>query len=158
MYRAPAASTSLSARVLLAEDGRDNQLLITHYLRKAGAEVEVADDGAAALQRGMDALEAGSRFDLILMDMHMPELDGYEVTQRLREAGWSGPIVALTANAMPGDRQRCIDAGCDEYITKPVDRARLVDLCAQMVGRGAAEPAPPLPRDREHEDAPAAEA
>jgi signal transduction histidine kinase/ActR/RegA family two-component response regulator len=148
-------AAEFSARVLLAEDGRDNQLLITHYLRKAGAEVEVADDGAEALRLGLDALESSEPYDLILMDMHMPELDGYEVTGRLRAAGWKGPIVALTANAMPGDRQKCLDAGCDEYFTKPVNRTKLIDLCVQMTAQN--EPDAPLPRAETPAPAPSEE-
>ena len=132
----------LTGRILLAEDGRDNQLLVTHYLHKAGAAVEVAADGALALA----AARANTPgFDLILMDMQMPKLDGYEVTRTLRAEGWTGPIVALTAHAMPGDREKCLAAGCDEYLTKPIDRQQLIRLCARMI----AAPAAPLPARRD---------
>ena len=135
-------------RILLAEDGRDNQLLITRYLEREGALVTVAADGAAARTT---ALETEPPFDLVLMDMQMPKLDGYEVTAHLREAGFATPIAALTAHAMPGDRERCLAAGCDDYLTKPIDRARLVDLCARHAAPASAaappfpEPAAPLP-------------
>ena len=140
---APVTTDRLDARILLAEDGRDNQLLVTHYLKRAGGTVTVADDGERALQTATESSRAGAPFDLILMDMQMPGVDGYEATARLRRAGWTGPIVALTAHAMPDDRRKCLDAGCDDYMTKPVDRVELVELCARMTAGGG--PAPALP-------------
>ncbi len=134
----------LSCRVLLAEDGPDNRRLITYMLKKAGAEVEIAENGLLAYERIMGpttvAPEAGSDrplIDVVLMDMQMPVLDGYEATRRLRESNFDGPIIALTAHAMPGDRERCLAAGCTEYATKPVDRRKLIQLVSQLVGQGA---------------------
>ena len=113
-------------RILLAEDGIDNQNLVKHLLHKAGAEVEVADNGRIALQKA-----AAEHFDLILMDMQMPEMDGYEATSLLRERGFTRPILALTAHAMDNDRQKCLDAGCDDYIAKPVNHIQLIKTIAQ---------------------------
>jgi len=126
----------LHARVLLAEDGPDNQVLISHILRKAGAQVEIAENGAVALRAALEARDAGQPFDCILMDMQMPELDGYQATRVLRRAGYPGPIVALTAHAMAGDRERCIEAGCDDYATKPIDRKKLIQLVAEYSEMG----------------------
>jgi CheY-like chemotaxis protein/HPt (histidine-containing phosphotransfer) domain-containing protein len=122
----------LRGRVLLAEDGPDNQVLISTILRKAGAEVDVAPNGREALD--MALASAGRAYDAILMDMQMPEMDGYEATETLRRSGYQGPIVALTAHAMFGDRQKCLDAGCDEYVTKPVDCASLLATLARLMG------------------------
>jgi len=116
-------------RILLAEDGRDNQRLIGHMLTSAGADLAVASDGVQAVDVALEAMRTGRAFDVILMDMQMPQLDGYEATRRLRNAGVDRPIVALTAHAMRGDRERCLDAGCDDYATKPVSRARLLETC-----------------------------
>jgi len=121
-------------RVLLAEDGYDNQLLIKTYLVKAGATVQVVADGRAAITEAVSAQTAGHPYDVILMDMQMPELDGYGATSKLRLMGYALPIVALTAHAMAGDRLRCESAGCDEYLTKPVDRAALVGMVARFTG------------------------
>jgi CheY-like chemotaxis protein len=122
-------------RILLAEDGRENQLLIKTLLAKAGASVTVVPDGQRAVQEAMCALSAGKPYDLILMDMQMPVLDGYSATSTLRQMGYKGPIVALTAHAMAGDRERCESAGCDDYLTKPVDRAKLAATVAEFVSR-----------------------
>lgn len=119
---------TLSCRVLLAEDGMDNQRLITFILRKAGAQVELAENGQVALEAALKAKSDGTPFDVILMDMQMPVLSGYEAASALRECNYTGPIIALTAHAMDSDRQKCIDAGCDDFATKPINRSKLIQL------------------------------
>jgi len=127
----------LSGRVLLAEDTRDNQVLISHMLRKFGVEVVLADNGRVAHDLALAALAEGRPFDLILMDMQMPVLDGNEATRMLRAAGYAAPIVALTANSMVSDRDLCLSFGCDDYVSKPVDRARLLAACLRFIGSPA---------------------
>ncbi len=112
-------------RVLLVEDGADNRRLITFQLRRAGAAVETAADGVEGLEAGTEAWRAGRGFDVILMDMQMPRLDGIGATRALRERGVGTPIIALSAHAMEEDRRSELDAGCDAYHTKPVDFAKL---------------------------------
>ena len=123
-------------RVLLAEDGPDNQKLISFLLRKLGSDVEVAPNGRVAYEMALSARAGDQSFDVILMDMHMPEMDGYTATAKLREEGYEGGIVALTANAMEGDEQRCRDAGCDAYTTKPIQRDELVQALLLNARRG----------------------
>ena len=118
----------LQCTILLAEDGPDNQKLISFILRKAGADVTVADNGQIALDLALAARDEGRPFDVILMDMQMPVLDGYGSTGQLRRAGYTGPIIALTAHAMSSDRDKCLRAGCNDYSTKPINRARLIAL------------------------------
>lgn len=120
----------LSGRVLLAEDGLHNQHVLSIYLRHVGLDLTIADNGRIAFEMVMQAESAGKPFDLILMDMQMPELDGYGATSKLRSKGYSAPIIALTAHAMAGDRQKCIQAGCTDYLTKPVSKDKLLKVVA----------------------------
>ncbi len=112
-----------SGEILVAEDNISNQRLIELLLRQMGLQVELVPDGLEAVK----AAENG-KYDIIFMDMQMPNLNGYEATAKLRRHGYSGPIIALTAHAMGGDREKCLDAGCDDYLTKPVDRDMLDEV------------------------------
>jgi len=126
----------LRGRVLLVEDGPDNQRLLATLLTRAGAEVTTAENGALAIEAVQRAIASGRPFGVILMDMQMPVLDGYRATQRLRQQSYRGPIVALTAHAMASDREKCLAAGCDDYMTKPIERERLLLLVARYLGTG----------------------
>lgn len=110
---------SLGGRVLLAEDTLDNQKLISMYVTRTGAIVEVVNNGKQAVDKAL-----AREFDLILMDMQMPIMSGIEATKKLREMGYAKPIVALTANALREDQEESMRAGLDEYLTKPVDLNR----------------------------------
>ncbi len=120
-----------SLRVLVVEDGPDNQLLLRMLLEKAGATVEVAANGAEALEMAGPLAP-----HVILMDLQMPVMDGFEATRRLRERGHRGPIIAVTANASDEDRRRCELAGFDFFLSKPVNRGELYERCASL-GRAA---------------------
>ncbi|MCI0505603.1 MAG: ATP-binding protein [Gammaproteobacteria bacterium] len=108
--------TLFSGRVLLAEDTIENQKLISLHLHKSGVEVTLADDGEQAVNAALQ-----NNYDLILMDMQMPVLSGAEATRTLRDAGYTGPIVVLTANTGQADRMECMDAGANDFLSKPID-------------------------------------
>ncbi|MGY6696677.1 MAG: response regulator [Roseinatronobacter sp.] len=122
----PAARTV--RRVLVAEDGQFNQTLIATILRRQGCEIALAENGAIAVSEALAAMAGPGLFDLILMDMQMPEMDGYSATRILRDKGYTGVIVALTASNKEGDRERCLEAGCDAYLTKPISRQALLSV------------------------------
>ncbi len=122
-------------RILLAEDCADNQRLIRYLLQSAGTEVAVADNGQAAVLLALEELRQDSAFDLILMDMQMPILDGYEATSRLRAAGYRQPIIALTAHALSAEHDKCRAAGCDEVCTKPIERAAFFAAIRRQVSQ-----------------------
>ena len=123
----------LSGRFLLAEDGPDNQLLIGSFLRKQGAEVTIVDNGRKAVDAALASMADGNPFRIVLMDMQMPIQDGYSATSELRARGWTRPILALTANVMQGDRQKCTDAGCNDFATKPINRTELIEQIQALI-------------------------
>lgn len=132
--KVPSAERLRNVNVLLVEDGIDNQRLLSLFLRKAGACVTVAENGRKALQLLTEdstitgALLVPSPFDVILMDMQMPEMDGYTAANVLRDKGNQVPVIALTAHAMIHEREKCLASGCDDFAAKPVDRQALIAL------------------------------
>ncbi len=138
---APGTSESAPLKLLLAEDNLVNKRLAIALLQKRGWDVHDVSNGKEAIQ----ALEKG-RYDAILMDVQMPEMDGYTATARVREReaaeGGHIPVIAMTAHAMKGDRERCLDAGMDGYVTKPVKAQNLYDEILRLVGSPGAKGAP----------------
>ena len=137
---APLPARTLVGRLLLAEDGADNRRLIATYLTRAGAEVDAAVDGVEALAALDLARASGRPYDLLITDVQMPRLDGLSLVRQLRAQGDRLPVLALTAHAMAEDRARCLDAGCDGYLSKPVERARLLQMVGEWLARGAGSP------------------
>ena len=132
----------------MVDDGDENRELLQVVLGDVGLEVEGAENGKV----GVEKASAGG-FDLVLMDMQMPVMDGYTATSRLRELGFEKPILALTANAMKGFEERCLAAGCDGYLTKPIDIDVLIGSLAERLGgrktdepRERPRPAPTAPQ------------
>ena len=123
--------SEIHGRILLVEDGKDNQRLISTILKKAGAEVVVAENGVLAIEKIEESERKNQAFDLVFMDMQMPVCDGYEATRRLRHSGCRLPIVALTAHAMSSDRDKCLSIGCDDYLVKPINRKSLLSVAAR---------------------------
>ncbi|MBY0316509.1 MAG: response regulator [Bdellovibrionales bacterium] len=114
--------------ILLVEDVPDNQYIVSHFLTKVGVNVDTADNG----REGVDKASQG-QYDVVLMDMQMPVLDGYSATQELRQSGYSKPIIAFTAHAMKEDKQKCLDAGCNDVLTKPIKRIDLLDMVSKYI-------------------------
>ena len=116
-------------------------------LERMGADVELASNGRASLE----ILQSG-KFDAVLMDCHMPEMDGYEATRMIRaheQGGLRTPVIALTANAMRGERERCLAAGMDDYLSKPIDAERLLEVLVKWIGGG--RPVGPAAPNQERE-------
>ena len=131
----PIPTNTISGSVLIAEDNEVNQQLLDMYISKTGANVTIAADGQQAVE-----LASATAFDLIFMDMQMPVMNGIEATETLRKRGYTGTIVALTANTTPEDRTRCLQAGCNDYLTKPIDRDQFFAILNGNLARaGGAE-------------------
>ena len=122
------------ARILLVEDNEMNRDMLSRRLERKGFEVTMAVDG----RQGIEMAVSGA-FDLILMDMSLPEVDGWEATRQLRAADRTRttPIIALTAHAMAGDREKALEAGCDDYDTKPIELPRLLSKIQALLGKDA---------------------
>ena len=113
------APGEVAGRILLVDDRVELRMLLRRILTRIGIEIVEAENGHRAIEAVASARAAGSPFDAVLMDVAMPHLDGLDATRRMRAQGEMVPIIALTANAMSGDRDRCLEAGCDDYLTKP---------------------------------------
>ena len=133
ILEAEKGTVMFNGKVLIAEDNPSNQKLVAILMQKMGLDVALANDGLEAVE-----LCDSQTFDLILMDMQMPNLNGYDATRQLRSQGIQTPIIAVTANAMTGDEEKCISVGCDGYLSKPIDRKKLEALLAQYLGVQAA--------------------
>lgn len=113
----------LFGRVLLADDNPDNRNIVRFFLERVGLTVDTAENGLVAVEKA-----TSKEYDMVLMDMQMPELDGYSATRTLRQKGYQRAIVALTAHAMAGDEEKCLQAGCNAYLTKPVNADMLIEI------------------------------
>jgi len=125
--------------VLVVDDRKEFCYLISKYIKDAGGRPDAVEDGKAAIE-AIEAADKTDPFHAVIMDIQMPGIDGYETTRRIRAKGFQTPIIALTAAAMVGDREKCLQAGCDDYLTKPIDKSKLVQLVArhaQEAGRGS---------------------
>jgi CheY-like chemotaxis protein len=136
----------VGGRVLLVEDNEVNRLLVQRILSRAGIEVVESQHG----QDAVDVMTEDRNFDLVIMDMQMPVMDGYVAAGVLRDLGYRGPILALTANVMSDDRRRCLAAGCDDFLGKPVRASRLLAACSRLIsaGRASSRAAKPAATDR----------
>lgn len=110
-------------KALVAEDCPTNQLVIKLMLEKLGVEVDLAADGAEAVEMAEE-----NDYDLIFMDIQMPNMNGYEATVKIKTFKKAVPVIAVTAHAMVGDRDKCVAAGCDDYITKPIIKDKLAEI------------------------------
>lgn len=138
-HRVGASQTSVGELegldILVAEDTPDNQFLITKLLTRRGARVRIAENGRVAVDEAL-----AKDYDIIIMDVQMPQLDGHSATRELRARGYEGSIVALSAHAMKEDRALSLAVGCNEHLTKPVDVKRLVAVIKDYSGRKPENP------------------
>lgn len=118
-----------SGRILLVDDSMDNVTLVRHFLKDSVSSIDVANDGAQAVALALDG-----KYDLILMDIQMPGMDGLEATRQIRAAGFTAPIVALTAHALPAETARSLEAGCNVHLTKPINRSDLIAVVDSQLG------------------------
>jgi signal transduction histidine kinase/DNA-binding response OmpR family regulator len=125
------ANSPLDCRVLVVDDRREIRYLVRQFIEEAGGRAYTVGDGHSSFEAIQSAARENQPFDIVLMDMQMPGLDGYEATRQLRAQGFSRPIIALTADAMKGNREKCLEAGCDDYLSKPIDREILVEMVAR---------------------------
>lgn len=116
------------AKILLVEDAEDNQVLISHFLQRAGAVIDMANNGEEGVEKALS-----NDYNVVLMDIQMPYLDGYEATTKLRSAGYQKPIIALTAHALREEREKAIRTGCNGHLTKPIDRRELIESLKRFV-------------------------
>jgi CheY-like chemotaxis protein len=129
------ANELLGARVLLADDNPANLDLISKILHASGASVSTVNSGRKACHEAMEAFQAGRIFNVVLLDMQMPELDGAAATARLRQLGYPGPVIVLTSSVVAADHDRCLKAGCTEIARKPISRDKLVNVVAKHSGK-----------------------
>ncbi|MDR2756192.1 MAG: response regulator [Planctomycetaceae bacterium] len=122
-------------RILVVEDGKVNQLVISSQLTEAGAEIVLAENGQIGIDKIKEMASLGMPFDIVLMDMQMPVMDGYKATALLRSQGYTRPIIAITAHALYGDREKTLEAGCDEYLAKPINREKLITMILTFLER-----------------------
>ena len=112
-------------RLLIVEDSHAMQRLICSFLEKMDMKTETAENGQMACELAEQSKAEGNPYDLVLMDIQMPHMNGYDATRWLREHGWEGPIVAVTAHTKDEDRQKCVEAGCDDHLAKPINEMAL---------------------------------
>lgn len=141
--RASATMRALDGRVLAIDDRHDMCLLVKEYLERAGASVDTASSAEEGLARIARAEAQGRAFDVVVMDMQMPGLDGFAATRRLRSEGYTRPVIALTASAMKTDQARSLAAGCSAFLTKPIDRELLVETVGDAIAGIRSGPSPP---------------
>jgi two-component system CheB/CheR fusion protein len=126
---------TFDGRVLIADDSRDVRTVTEYFLKLATADVVVVENGAEAVAAVRDAEKSSNQFDCILMDMQMPEMDGLEATRAIRDAGFTMPIIALTAGATADEVEKTLRSGCTKFASKPVDGPRLVEMVAGLIAR-----------------------
>jgi len=127
IVRKSAARRQVPKRILLAEDSQDAQELLRLFLGRFSAEIVSVENGREAIDAVMNAEKEDKAFDVVLMDMQMPVINGFQATRILRQRGYRKPIIALTAHTLEGDREKCLESGCSDYISKPIDLNALIE-------------------------------